>query len=176
MNVGLVLPAGRLIWFSEDTVLAVGQYGVTSLQFPADKTPTKCDVSFQMTCQVDWIIKENISVTTFVACTSQDALSSRRLQQIVIGVEVGLVLVLALCGLLIILWHRQTLTSQLTPGVSVTRDTLAGDKLQEDVTAAGHNSSHSVLTMSKIERERAGTVACSDGVQTAYCSLDVQRK
>ncbi|KAK7492404.1 hypothetical protein BaRGS_00016277 [Batillaria attramentaria] len=103
-------PAGRLIWFSGDTVLAAGQYGVTSLQFPADKTPTKCDVSFQMTCQVDWIIKENISVTTSVACTSQDALSSRRLQQIVIGVEVGLVLVLALCGLLIILWHRQTLT------------------------------------------------------------------
>ncbi|KAK7492405.1 hypothetical protein BaRGS_00016278 [Batillaria attramentaria] len=67
-------PAGRLIWFSGDTVFAAGQYGVTSLQFPSNVTVDGCDV-MQITCQLDWILKQNLSFP--LACVARETTDTR---------------------------------------------------------------------------------------------------
>ncbi|KAK7502593.1 hypothetical protein BaRGS_00006168 [Batillaria attramentaria] len=49
-----------------DTVLAAGDYGVTQLQFPPNEVDRRHD-GVEMWCQLDWIIKTNVSVTNSVA-------------------------------------------------------------------------------------------------------------
>lgn len=62
-------PEGRLLWLAGDTVMAVGQYGVTSLPFPAD-SGVGADGELVITCQLDWAIKQNVTITVNTACLS----------------------------------------------------------------------------------------------------------
>ncbi|KAK7492403.1 hypothetical protein BaRGS_00016276 [Batillaria attramentaria] len=89
-------PAGRLIWFSGDTVLAAGQYGVTSLQFPSNVTVDGCDV-MEITC---WTREQN----------SPDTHSTDNVWGITVSAVLALFVVAVV--ILVILLRRRGLSSR----------------------------------------------------------------
>ncbi|KAK7488867.1 hypothetical protein BaRGS_00019824 [Batillaria attramentaria] len=59
-------PQGRLLWYSGDTILAAGDYNVTSLEFPENKVRRWND-GRSSGCRLDWAAGYNVSLTNHVA-------------------------------------------------------------------------------------------------------------
>ncbi|KAK7502594.1 hypothetical protein BaRGS_00006169 [Batillaria attramentaria] len=79
-------PEGRLIWFSGDTVLAAGDYGVRQLQFPSNKVDRRHDGK-EKKCQLDWIVKKEVYTTKRVARSTQTTTASFLIVCTVLGVN-----------------------------------------------------------------------------------------
>ncbi|PVD27111.1 hypothetical protein C0Q70_12262 [Pomacea canaliculata] len=97
-------PPGRLMWLVGNDVIASGQNGVTQLQFPTNRVNRTHD-GLQVTCQLDWVVKQHVVVTDNVAYCL-DKMARNTMAQSVgtsVGVTVG-VLVLLVCSVLVVLW------------------------------------------------------------------------
>ncbi|XP_025101239.1 uncharacterized protein LOC112568253 [Pomacea canaliculata] len=64
-------PPGRLMWLVGNDVIASGQNGVTQLQFPTNRVNRTHD-GLQVTCQLDWVVKQHVVVTDNVAYGPKD--------------------------------------------------------------------------------------------------------
>ncbi|PVD27109.1 hypothetical protein C0Q70_12260 [Pomacea canaliculata] len=62
-------PPGRLQWLVGNDVIAAGGYGVTQLQFPTNRVNRTHD-GLQVTCQLDWVVRQRVVVSDRVATTS----------------------------------------------------------------------------------------------------------